>query len=189
METKRIEYLDAIKGFAILLMVMGHSIAWNYPCWQDVLPINGGAQNFKDGIVWNFIYAFHMATFFFVSGYLSYKENSDLRASLIQKTRRLLIPYIITGALIIPFRGYFGYWFLFSLWQLSIIGCLFNRYLPKPTLKKGKQFLMDIAIICIGFLICKYVFSDRFMDNPFCEQDKFVGYYFPFMGGGNYAQV
>ena len=30
MEKKRIEYLDAIKGFAIFLMVMGHVIAWNY---------------------------------------------------------------------------------------------------------------------------------------------------------------
>ena len=27
MEKKRIEYLDAIKGFAIFLMVMGHAIA------------------------------------------------------------------------------------------------------------------------------------------------------------------
>lgn len=42
METKRIEYLDTIKGFAILLMIMGHSIAWNFPCWQRYIADSRG---------------------------------------------------------------------------------------------------------------------------------------------------
>lgn len=33
---KRIEYIDAIKGFAIILMVMGHVIAWNYSDYESV---------------------------------------------------------------------------------------------------------------------------------------------------------
>lgn len=33
---KRIEYIDALKGFAILLMVMGHAIAWNYFDYESV---------------------------------------------------------------------------------------------------------------------------------------------------------
>lgn len=36
MEKKRIEYLDAIKGFAILLVVMAHTIAWNYSDYNDI---------------------------------------------------------------------------------------------------------------------------------------------------------
>lgn len=36
MEKKRIEYLDAIKGFAIILMVIGHVIAWNYTDYREV---------------------------------------------------------------------------------------------------------------------------------------------------------
>lgn len=182
---KRIEYLDAIKGFAILLMLIGHAIAWNIQGWQDILPIQEGMDQskVKVGLIWNLIYAFHMAVFFFVSGFLSYKENSNLRTSLLQKTKRLLIPYLVTGAMLIPLRGYFGYWFLFSLWQLSIIGCLFNRFLPKPSDKSIKPILIDAAVICAVFVVCKYIFSDRFLDNPLCEQDKFVSYYFPFMGG------
>lgn len=182
---KRIEYLDAIKGFAILLMLIGHAIAWNIQGWQDILPIQEGMDQskVKVGLIWNFIYAFHMAVFFFVSGFLSYKENSDLRTSLLQKTKRLLIPYLVTGAMLIPLKGYFGYWFLFSLWQLSIIGCLFNQFLPKPSDKSIKPILIDTAVICTVFVVCKYIFSDRFFDNPLCEQDKFVSYYFPFMGG------
>lgn len=33
---QRIEYIDAIKGLAIFLMVMGHAIAWNYDDYNAV---------------------------------------------------------------------------------------------------------------------------------------------------------
>lgn len=34
---KRIEYLDAMKGFAIILMIMGHAIAWNYGDFKEIV--------------------------------------------------------------------------------------------------------------------------------------------------------
>lgn len=183
MKTKRIEYLDTIKGFAILLMLMGHSIAWNFPCWQNVLPIREGMewQDIKVGLIWNLIYSFHMALFFFVSGFLSYKENNDLQQAFFHKCKRLLIPYVVTGGLIVLFRGYFGYWFLFSLWQLSILAIVINVFLPK--INKKKSITLDFFILCIIYVASRIFFSDRFMDNIFCEQDKFCLYYFPYMGG------
>lgn len=36
MEKERIEYIDAIKGFAIFLMVMGHVIAWNFEDYNQI---------------------------------------------------------------------------------------------------------------------------------------------------------
>lgn len=33
---QRIEYIDAIKGLAIFLMVMGHVIAWNYEDYNAI---------------------------------------------------------------------------------------------------------------------------------------------------------
>ena len=33
---QRIEYINAIKGLAIFLMVMGHAIAWNYDDYNAV---------------------------------------------------------------------------------------------------------------------------------------------------------
>lgn len=36
MEKERIEYIDAIKGFAIFLMVMGHVIAWNFEEYNQI---------------------------------------------------------------------------------------------------------------------------------------------------------
>ena len=36
---QRIEYIDAIKGLAIFLMVMGHAIAWNYDDYNALFAI------------------------------------------------------------------------------------------------------------------------------------------------------
>ncbi len=51
----RVEYIDSLRGFAILLVVMGHLIQTNY----------------RDGFVhpiFNIIFSFHMPLFFFISG-------------------------------------------------------------------------------------------------------------------------
>jgi len=49
-ERGRQEWLDVLKGFGILFVVLGHALA--------------------DGGLKTYIYAFHMPLFFFVSGYL-----------------------------------------------------------------------------------------------------------------------
>ena len=72
---KRIPYLDTAKGILILLMLLGH--IWN------------------DGIVHDFIYAFHMPAFFVISGMLL-NHSSSLKKSffqnLLEKALRFLIP-------------------------------------------------------------------------------------------------
>ena len=47
----RIVWIDSLKGFLIILVVLGHAI-------QVVL----GSECFNNHI-WNYIYSFHMATF------------------------------------------------------------------------------------------------------------------------------
>lgn len=37
----RIQYIHSLKGFAILLMVMGHVLAWFGVDWQDALNEDG----------------------------------------------------------------------------------------------------------------------------------------------------
>jgi len=71
--SNRFEYLDSIRGFAIILMVMGHAIAWNYSDWQSVVLFNSMQNNAEKygGIIWQIIYSFHMALFFMVSGFLA----------------------------------------------------------------------------------------------------------------------
>ena len=51
----RIVYIDALRGFAILLVIVGHLIQFNY---------SSGIEN----PIFNIIYSFHMPLFFFISG-------------------------------------------------------------------------------------------------------------------------
>lgn len=84
---KRIAYIDSIKGFAILLVVMGHT-------FHDFKGIN---MAFID-----FIYAFHMPLFFIISGYLGYKKDYDINQSLFylrNKAIGLIIPFLFFGSI------------------------------------------------------------------------------------------
>ncbi len=71
--THRLTEIDFIKGFGILLVLIGHSGISGFP------------------YVW--IYGFHMPLFFIVSG-LFYKRKS-FREFTISNCRRLLFPWII----------------------------------------------------------------------------------------------
>lgn len=35
--SERIKYIDSLRGFAIFLVVLGHSMAWTYPNWKIAL--------------------------------------------------------------------------------------------------------------------------------------------------------
>ena len=154
---QRIEYLDAIRGFAILLVVMGHAIAWNYPDWHKVCIFSQTQpkQLMVGGVVWQLIYSFHMALFFMVSGYLSgvsiiTKDNVISRIKT--KTIRLLIPYLATGYLIYFVRGTWGYWFLLTLYEMSIVWMFLNVVLRK--LNPNSVLWKDVIIMALtyGFL-------------------------------------
>lgn len=59
----RIEYIDAMRGFTMLLVVFGH-----------VLTI--GLQNYSEqSVVYAFFHTFRMPMFFFISGYIAYKTT------------------------------------------------------------------------------------------------------------------
>ena len=73
---KRIEYIDALRGFAIFLMVVGHVIPNLYLNKQMVLP------NLN---LW--IYSFHMPLFFTISGYfIMIIRNSPFRYIICAQT-------------------------------------------------------------------------------------------------------
>lgn len=120
-------HLDVLKGIAILLMVMGHVIAWSYPDWHFLtdswkeMPI----QQFNASFVWKIIYSFHMPLLFFVSGYLFYKKDAItfkvVKTVFTRRVQRLLIPYLTTGFFVLILKGYFGYWFFIVLFILNLI--------------------------------------------------------------------
>lgn len=154
---QRIEYLDSIRGFAILLVVMGHAIAWNYSDWHEVCLFSQtqSKEYMVGGVVWQLIYSFHMELFFMVSGYLSgmYAITRDNIISRIRKkTIRMLIPYLTTGFLIYFVRGNWGFWFLLTLYEMSIVWMFLNVVLRK--LNPSSVLWKDVIIMTLtyGFL-------------------------------------
>lgn len=69
--------IDALKGFAILLVVLGHAIQAHVP-------------HFDDNLLFRLIYSFHMPLFMFLSGYVAW----DRPIKLGKKFVRLVVPFI-----------------------------------------------------------------------------------------------
>ncbi|MBO5072378.1 MAG: acyltransferase family protein [Eubacterium sp.] len=85
---KRIEWCDIYKGFMILFVVIGHSTSKFVP----------------------YIYQFHIAGFFFITGYTSrLRERTDtpFTQQFLKKTYHLLLPYLTLGLFCMCFFGIF----------------------------------------------------------------------------------
>lgn len=80
MKTERENYIDVVRGIGIVLMILGH------------IPLSAQFDHF--------IHAFHMPMFFLISGFFFHKSSSwaDAVSSIKKKARKLLIPYVVFGA-------------------------------------------------------------------------------------------
>ena len=121
---ERITYLDSIRGFAILLVIVGHMIQFN----------------FVDGVespIFNIIYSFHMPLFFFLSGcttFLSEKGRGGIDSilkvgHLVKKKFLALIVPSMCWTMLIPLffsadysfdKGISYFWFLNTLFAISL---------------------------------------------------------------------
>lgn len=102
---KRIEYIDAIKGFGILLVMFNHCGLYN----ESISPI---------------ISAGYMPWFFILSG-ITFK-NKGTKNNIQLKCKRLLIPYFFYGIILsfIPLAE----------WSNNLLGILYSRYCLYPNL-------------------------------------------------------
>lgn len=113
----RFDFIDSLKGFLILTVVLGHCIQW---CDTD----------FDNNYLFRLIYSFHMPLFILISGYLGYKTALP-HGLLGKRAIQLLIPFFAWGMLSWSWTGFvsfdwilkpdIGLWFL---WVLLIINIL-----------------------------------------------------------------
>ena len=113
MNTQRIFYIDALKAFAIVLVVMGHmSFVWT--------------TDIHESLYTTILSVFHMPLFMALSGYVSNVEKFQ-----VGKKAKLLIPFFAFGMIWtivnqLPFVGFFeheakyGYWFLYVLFMFFV---------------------------------------------------------------------
>ncbi|MBQ0136661.1 MAG: acyltransferase family protein, partial [Bacteroidales bacterium] len=145
--TKRIEYIDAMRGFTMMLVIMTHVAAW-------------GLQSDS----YNHIFTvFRMPLFFFVSGFVFYKSNYEWNwqntLSFLQKKLpvQIISPFLFFAAYVylqhfdlqesLISESKVGYWFTFTLFEFFVIYILL-QHLFKLCRIKGKW--EDITLIAVG---------------------------------------
>lgn len=150
---ERIEWIDAIKGLGIILVILGHM----------TIP----------QIARLFIFSFHMPLFFFVSGWLF--KNNFTKAWCLKKCDSLLIPYALYGIITIAVlhfaagvplnlllerflkgNGVGVLWFLVCLLVVEVIGGAIVRILEDNI---GLLFITALGAAVMGWLVPKMVNS------------------------------
>lgn len=160
MESKKhIDLIDILKGVAIISVLICHSVI--------VYPVN------LENVAWSnalktFVDSYQMPLFFMISGFLcSYKGNYG--GYLLARVKRILVPYIVFDAAALFLRvvggslvnrsmdiksaifqlflqgtSAGGYWFLYTLFVISVIAPLFW-----VILKKNRLLGLPIIAVCV----------------------------------------
>lgn len=172
-EKKRLEWLDVYKGFLILLVIWAHVV-------------QKGSADFFVTVTYKTIYSFHMAAFFFISGWLLSSGRHGLDV-LPRKVMHLLVPYfawfvvrwISLGSLSwidalrysLAVKGE-GLWFLRAMGECILAAVLCDVISPK---RFRALFMVAVAAV---LTVLAFMCSDEFVDVRY-----FAKYYQYFIGG------
>lgn len=172
---KRIFYIDLLKGFAILCVIVGHISVFNPFC----------------KILTDFVYSFHMALFFFLSGYLySISSKKSIKEVVLKKTKTLIMPYFAISFLACMIHGFtkdaligyfisetrWGYWFLPTLFIMFV----FIIWL-RNMIKRTYILIMMIVVVELGFILLKYTLPTYLVE--FCLMRHLATYWLFFVLG------
>ena len=149
---ERLDYVDMLKGFAILLVVMGHFLSWQ---WGGPVLSNVPEDIKYLTLLKRIIYSFHMPLFFFLSGYVFMRKMKilslkDIFVVVYKRFRSIIIPGIFYMA--IYFFSYHQYhfpWFLRAIFELFIVNIIVYYIAQKY------QHKLFVEIIAQGLI---YVF-------------------------------
>ncbi len=167
MDKVRVEYIDALRGFTMLLVVIGHVEIFGF--------------QLLDTPLLRVISTFHVPLFFFLSGLMAYRAtlrwDGAFFRSILQKTRQLFVPTILVGALFAllheqvslqtfithPYK--MGYWFTIVLLQMFILLYLINHLCW--TINKREHVVdgMWVALL-IGLSVLLYIAKVPAMRMP-----------------------
>lgn len=156
MNNKRIQWIDALKGFGIFCVTLGHLSPF-YPLEKH-------------------IYSFHMFLFFFISGYL-FKQRDSLKTFIKKRFKSIFIPFLVwdllSSLVAIPLGEEINsivskffiingrlcwnapIWFLFILFIVEILFAIIMKY---SKFRKTSLIVLIVSII-LWILIgsCSYL--------------------------------
>ncbi len=84
--SNHLEYIDALKGFGMFLVVMGHVIMWSFNCYGLNFWNLISSKSLNVCLWYNVIYSFHMPLLFWLSGFLFLRPNVLLHGECFQLT-------------------------------------------------------------------------------------------------------
>ena len=155
--TKRLDFIDVAKGIGIILVVLGHCMAY-------------GCQN----RLFTMIYSFHMPLFFFLSGFLF--KSKDNASFLSGKVKTLLVPMVCFQSINIFTYGllfllglekmhrtiaFGGFWFLGTLLYVTCLYYILSeKFFAKFDHKNIVVTLTTIVTMSFGLIYAKGI-SDQ----------------------------
>ncbi len=186
MKQERNNTVDVIRGLAILMVVLGHTMS-------------GCTQNSQASLLHNVIWTLQMPIFMLISGYVSRYSKpllsvKDFGRYLVKKTISYLIPWTVwtfiirgviwrqTSYLDLKFVLYnmdSGYWFLFSLWTIVVIYGLSSFISEMLCKKRGRN--IKLTAFTVSYILGMAILTGvgLFMGFSFlCI--KLTLYYMPF---------
>ena len=154
-KSKRIEYIDYTKAFAIFMVIVGHSI-------QNLSTCN------ELDIIYSFIYSFHMPLFMVLSGFFITKTfHSGIIQFLTTRSIHLLLPVLSFSIIVFLIHwltpldmttglNFFEYifggdmWFLKYLFACSFIAFIANKIFKKTYLAAIIPTVLLISLSRVG---------------------------------------
>lgn len=147
----RILWLDNLKGFLIIIVILGHTILFTDGTWDK-------------NIVSRYIISFWMYLFMFTSGFASYKSDIQI-LSIKKRFLQLIIPFITWSLLLSLFNRQYGFfemllypghsvWFIYALFGISTINTaaiVISQYL------KVSDVIINTFIAVILLVLTKVV--------------------------------
>lgn len=162
-DNNRVLYFDAIKLFAIVLVLYGH-------CVQSLI------SNGETTSVYIFIYSFHMPLFMIISGFFSHSAMNLKWVDVIKKkSKQLILPSIIFGGIIFMLRYFLGesislsYAIRNDLWFLKSLFCCIALTYIAMRIKQPYRF-----VLLMFFVVVTQVSLFRLKDMFPCF---LIGYY------------
>lgn len=157
---QRVEYVDRLKGLAILFVIVGHLSLWTLEQLGNPVP--------------GFLGSFHMQLFMFLSGIVIAKVPDATK--LCRKLQRFWMPLLTVGVMLTLMTGKgvieyfedrmkFGYWYVWTLGEFYIL--LF--FTKKNAYNRTKKGIIIDLIILLGFTfifqVCMFFLPKILLDT------------------------
>lgn len=185
---ERYAYIDICRGLCMLIVIYSHLLLFSlgYP---------------HCSLLTDFLRGFFLNSFFFISGFISYKERnwniSNTKSFLVKKVKTLLVPsfislgffcFIVNGNYINALIGSSksGYWFTFVLFEMFFLYASIFAVTNNIKSKKWKTiFLLILAIMSYAFK--KMLVEEELIFN-ILSLDNLL-YYFPLFLLGTICRI